>query len=95
MARRREAQARGYVAELIKGGESCRGDAPKGSGVVSNHLFMRISPMSEGLFWFLRGISVRNYHHRCFHRTHVIHCSCAVSALSQCRGYGSLFIFVQ
>ena len=63
MARRRDAQARGYDAELIKGGESCRGDAPKMSGVVSNHLFMRISPMSEGLFSWLRGISVSNYHH--------------------------------
>ena len=47
MDRRRDAQARGYDAESIKDAESCRGDAPNMSGVVSNQLSMRISPMRE------------------------------------------------
>ena len=38
MDRCRDAQARGYDAESFQDGESCRGDAPDKSGVVSNHL---------------------------------------------------------
>ena len=54
MDRRRDAQARGYDAESIKDGESCRGDAPDKSGVVSNHLSIRISPMRECAWSWLR-----------------------------------------